>query len=141
MSFLQIRTTKITYMIKRILIIDDDPDEVDILTIAFRQIGIEVDLCHEKNPENAVDMLKSFSPHILFLDYNMPRINGLACLNEIRKVPLSEPVHIVLYSSNISDEVQKKAMELGAIGCIEKAYSVNSLIKKINRLLKVRDPI
>ena len=128
-------------MIKKILIIDDDDDEMDILSIAFRQIGQEVDLRHEKNPENAVDVLRRFSPHILFLDYNMPKINGLVCLNEIRKVKLPEPVHIILYSSNITDEVQKKAVELGAIGCIEKAYSLSSLVRKLNRLLKIRDPI
>ncbi len=128
-------------MIKRILIIDDDDDEMDILTLAFRQIGVEVDLRHEKNPENAVDVLKRFSPHIVFLDYNMPKINGLVCLSDIQKVSLPEPVRIILYSSHITDEVQKKAVELGAIGCIEKAYSVNSLIRKINRLLKVKDPI
>jgi len=71
----------------------------------------------------------------------MPKINGLVCLNEIRKVKLPEPVHIILYSSNITDEVQKKAVELGAIGCIEKAYSLSSLVRKLNRLLKIRDPI
>jgi DNA-binding response OmpR family regulator len=127
-------------MIKRILIIDDDDDEKDFLMVAFRQIGLEVDLRHEKNPENAVDVLRRFSPHILFLDYNMPKINGLVCMNEIRKVSLPEPVRIVLYSSHITDEVQKKATELGAIDCIEKAYNLNSLVRKINRLLKFKDP-
>jgi len=128
-------------MIKRILIIDDDDDEKDFLMIAFRRIGLEVDLRQEKNPENAVDILRKFSPHILFLDYNMPKINGLVCLNEIQQALLPGQVHIILYSSNISDEVQKKAIELGAIGCIEKAYNLNSLVRKINRILKVRDPI
>jgi DNA-binding response OmpR family regulator len=128
-------------MIKRILIIDDDDDEMDILKIAFRQIGLEVDLRHEKNPENAVDVLRRFSPHILFLDYNMPKINGLVCMNEIRKAVLPEPVRIILYSSHITEEVQKKASELGAIGFIEKAYNLNSLVRKINRVLKVKDPI
>jgi len=128
-------------MIKRILIIDDDDDEMDILKIAFRQIGLEVDLRHEKNPENAVDILRQFRPHLLFLDYNMPKINGLVCMNEIRKSPLPEPVSIILYSSHITEEVQKKATELGAIGFIEKAYNLNSLVRKINRVLKVRDPI
>jgi DNA-binding response OmpR family regulator len=128
-------------MIKKILIIDDDDDEMDILSIAFRQIEMEVDLHHEKNPENAIEVLKRFRPNILFLDYNMPKMNGLVCLNEIRKVELPEPVLIILYSSHITEEVQKKAMELGAIGCIEKAYSVNALVRKINKLLKVKDPI
>ena len=62
-------------------------------------------------------------------------------MNEIRKALLPEPVRIVLYSSHITDEVQKKATELGAIGCIEKAYNLNSLVRKINRLLKIKDPI
>ena len=128
-------------MIKRILIIDDDDDEMDILTIAFRQIGQEVDLQHEKNPENAIEVLRRFRPNILFLDYNMPKINGLLCLDAIRKVSLPEPVLIIFYSSHITAEVQAKAIELGAIGCIEKAYNVNSLVRKINRLLKIKDPI
>ncbi len=127
-------------MKKKILIIDDDDDEMEILTIAFRQIEQEVDLHHEKNPENAIEVLEKFRPHILFLDYNMPKMNGLICLDAIRKVSLPEPVRIIFYSSHITEEVHKKAVELGAIGCIEKAFSVNTLVRKINRLLKLKDP-
>jgi len=122
-------------MLIKILLIDDDEDELDILEDAFRQMNIHADCSQEIEPENAIAALNEFRPDYLFLDFNMPKINGLTCLEEIRKVPALKQVRVILYSSNITREIEKKALQLGAIGCIEKTNSLSPLMGRLNKLM------
>jgi PleD family two-component response regulator len=127
-------------MLKKILLIDDDEDEMEVLVNAFKRIGIHAEWEYEKRPENAVTVLKHFHPDLVFIDYNMPKINGLTCVQDIRAVESLEDIRLVLYSSNITEEIQLKANELGAISCIEKTYSIEALVNKIIKLLKIKFP-
>ncbi|MBC7850873.1 MAG: response regulator [Chitinophagaceae bacterium] len=122
-------------MTKQILLIDDDEDEIDILTDAIKQTGKPIQCLYEKDPVLAIARLEHLQPDYIFVDYNMPKINGLECLAEIRKIGVIQKVPVILYSSNITEDVRMKATALGAAACIEKSFSLPSLTRNILKII------
>src|SRR5215216_2802271 len=106
-------------MQKHILLIDDDRDELDILNDALETAGISSVCAWAPGAEQAFRILQDMVPDVIFLDLNMPKINGLACLKEIRKIKRLINIPVILYSTCINEETRKKASDSGASWCIQ----------------------
>lgn len=115
---------------KTCLLIDDDPDDQEIFLIALGKSGKNVK-CNTAN--NAVLGLKQLDenpvniPDFIFMDLNMPGMNGRQCLVEIKSRPFLKHVPVVVYSttSQLSDVHEMKA--LGAADFISKPPSLKLL--------------
>lgn len=66
----------------------------------------------------ALDIFKKCRPQVTFMDYNMPNMNGLDCLAEIRKIDGNAVV--IMCSSEINPEFQNKMLSMGALAVIKK---------------------
>jgi CheY-like chemotaxis protein len=62
-----------------ILLIDDDPDELDIFSEALAEIEKSIVCIQARSARASMNLLKSLLPDYIFLDINMPEINGLKC--------------------------------------------------------------
>jgi CheY-like chemotaxis protein len=122
-------------MRKHVLLIDDDGDEVDIFNEALSALTIPFKCTAVNSPEEAFQLLKDFFPEYIFIDYNMPKIDGLKCLESIKKMPGVENIPCILYSNYIDDEITKKALALGAKACIKKPNMISTLSKRLKELL------
>jgi PleD family two-component response regulator len=126
-------------MTKHVLLIDDDRDEQEDLLEAFKVAGIDCDCSWVSGPEKAYLLLDQVKPDIIFLDLNMPKTNGLSCLHELKKNKKHRHIPVILYSTAITDDIRRKAMEAGALGCIRKGVSAIELAGEISYFLfKVR---
>ena len=68
---------------------DDDPDDREFFTLALRKIDPTIKCVITKVGCEALDFFKeneSFIPDFIFLDFNMPRVNGKECFLELRKI-------------------------------------------------------
>jgi len=126
-------------MHKNFFLIDDDPDELDIFSEALSEVSTACTCVWADSPFNALEMLKTQVPDIIFLDINMPRMDGFECLREIRKMESLSSVPVILYSNGINDEACKKAIRLGASGCVRKAADIPKLSSIIRRVMKKQD--
>jgi CheY-like chemotaxis protein len=126
-------------MHKHFLLIDDDPDELEIFSQALIEVNYSCTCTWADSPVNALDMLKAEIPDIIFLDINMPRMNGFDCLREIKKRENLKKVPVILYSNGINDEACKKAIALGAAGCVRKAADIPKLAAVIRRIIARQD--
>ncbi|MHA4844224.1 response regulator [Flavitalea antarctica] len=126
-------------MHKKFFLIDDDPDELDIFSEALSEVDPSCTCIWADSPFRALEMLKAHTPDIIFLDINMPRMDGFECLREIRKLPNLTNVPVILYSNGINDEACKKAVLLGASGCVRKAADIPKLSSIIRRVMKKQD--
>lgn len=100
-----------------ILAIDNDPIFLKFIENFFSEEGHTVLTAHDGL--SALDVLKSFSPELLFIDYVMPNIDGKVFCQLLRKNPQYKSVYIVLLSA-IAAEEWTDVKNIGADACIAK---------------------
>ena len=114
-------------MKKHILLIDDDVDELKIFMDALHDVPGSFKCTYAANAAQGLDMLKYLHPNYMFVDFNLPVMNGIDLLTEIRKDPKLDEIPVFLYSTTITPQTKVMAMHLGAAGCIEKPSSVGMM--------------
>lgn len=122
-------------MKKHILLIDNDEDELEIFTAALNEVPVPCDCMWVQSAEHAIKLLHNFSPDYIFIDYNMPKIDGLQCLESIKKIDTIKNVPVILYSNYINDENNQKAISLGAYACLKKPGLIRTLVRKLKEIL------
>lgn len=122
-------------MQKMILLIDDDQEEMLILDEALQMAGLPFSCVWANGWDHARQLLKEIMPDYIFIDYNMPRINGIECLELVRRVPGIEKVPIIMYSSEISESTRSQALTRGATNCIQKTASLQMLTKYLLKVM------
>jgi PleD family two-component response regulator len=122
-------------MQKNILLIDDDIDELKIFTDAIKEVPGDFKCVFVSEPEDAMDLLQNFRPDYIFVDFNIPKTNGLEFLSAIKKTKDLREIPVFLYSTSITNEISKMAELLGAAGSIEKTYSIAMLATELKILL------
>jgi DNA-binding NtrC family response regulator len=123
-------------MIREFLLIDDDADELEIICDALLEVDKDIQCAQVKNLAEASEWLASNSPDYVFIDYNMPKTNGLELLTELKRDDKLENSRVVLYSNHITEEMQKNAKQLGAYCCIKKPPLIKALVEALREVLK-----
>lgn len=122
-------------MQKMILLIDDDQEELHILSHALQVAGLPHSCVWAIDVERAEKLLQEILPDYIFIDYNMPKVNGIDCLQQIRRIRGMQDVPMILYSSAIDERIRFLAMSNGASSCIEKPNSVARLVEYLTRIM------
>jgi CheY-like chemotaxis protein len=125
-------------MYKKILLIDDDEDEQFFFMEALKEIDGPIKFFFAANSDEGIRMLEFLSPDIVFIDINMPAINGLECLELIRNNKNVKEVRTIIYSTGVDDNIRDKAKKKGAIACIKKQGSIHDLANMIRSLLLLK---
>jgi CheY-like chemotaxis protein len=122
-------------MQKNILLIDDDIDELKIFTDAVKEVPGNFKCIFVNDTQEALIKLQSFIPDYIFVDFNIPKINGLDFLSAVKKSDNLKKIPVFLYSTSISNEMSRMAELLGAAGSIEKTFSIAMLASELKVLL------
>ncbi len=113
-------------------IIDDDSDDQEIFASAIKKIKKTYRCITANNCSDALKKLKndeSFTPDYIFLDLNMPRLSGKACLEEIKKIPRLKNVPIIIYTTSSYQKDIEETKKLGASHYLIKPSNTNYLTK------------
>ena len=122
-------------MQKLMLLIDDDKEEQEILKAAVEEADPDVSFAWAANAYRAGLFLEQVLPDLIFLDYNMPGINGLELLSVIRAKAKMKHVPVFLYTSALAPALQERARKLGAQGCVEKQPDTRRLVREVKDAL------
>lgn len=126
---------------KKVLLIDDDHDEFDILNSALIECCKEVELIYEKNANAALVRMANDDAdtiaEIVFLDWRMPRVSGKDVLISIRKLSQYQQVPIVIFTGNLDPAHLNEAKELGATFLMEKPFDLSDLYQKLEYLFSL----
>ena len=122
-----------------IMLIDDDIDENEILRHVFDYAGIEHKCTWALSVDHALSMLKYLDPDIIFIDLNMPTMDGLTGITKIRDLASLKDKPLVLYSTTITETVRQEAMRRGATACLQKPDSVVCYKEKILQVLSATE--
>ena len=121
-----------------VLIVDDDEDDRDLFCDAVNIVDPSIGCIIARNGEEALEGLKSrdfHTPDIIFLDLNMPRLNGMQCLRALKNDSLFEHIPVVIYTTSKLKEDKKAAMEAGAADFITKPTTRKALCQAIGAVL------
>lgn len=119
-----------------ILLADDDEGDRLLFTEAFSELNIKTIV---RTVNNGIELLEWLNmknirlPHLLFLDLNMPRKNGIECLKEIRSNKKLKDITIAIYSSSNSEEDINETFRNGANIFITKPADFNTLKQALEK--------
>jgi two-component system alkaline phosphatase synthesis response regulator PhoP len=119
---------------KKILIADDEPDILEILSYNLNKEGYET--MTAKDGDEALHKTKLFKPDLIMLDVMMPNKNGMEVCKALRAQPSYQDTLIVFLTA-LSDETSHiKGLEYGADDFISKPVSPKILVSKVNALFR-----
>lgn len=121
-----------------ILLADDDMDDCMFFKEALEGLPLSTKLSITNDGEQLMQSLlhsTSNIPDILFLDLNMPRINGFACLNEIKNSDVLKSIPVVILSTSYEKRIAEELYKSGAQCYICKPNDFSQLKKVIHQAL------
>ena len=111
--------------------------------MALKNVDESIEYVSANNGVQALKILesdKSFIPDFIFIDVNMPKMNGFICLGEIKKISRLGNSRIIMYSTTADPNSIKKSMDLGAGDFLVKPTRVGILIEKLTTILMGHSP-
>ncbi len=121
-----------------ILLADDDKDDCLLFKEALEELQLQTTLTLVHNGQHLLNLLKKDSDKnfdVLFLDLNMPRINGFECLEEIKRDDKLKSLPVIIFSTSNDLSVADKLYNSGAQHFISKPSNYSILRKIIQEAL------
>lgn len=122
-------------MKKTVLLIDDDRDELVLFREALNHLPGDYNCIWVPSPEEAVGLLGHIVPDYIFIDYNMPKTNGINGIRQIKAARDSGRIPVILYSTSIDERSACEALSLGATMCLEKPNTRKSMVRELEKIL------
>lgn len=123
---------------KKIILIDDDTDELDLMRLAIDQYYGPVACFSFEDPEEALKVILADiqnPPDVIFLDINMPKLTGDMCLQVLRNELGLQGVVIAIMSTTMEPENTLFLIRKGADFALKKPYAVEGYRKVISTVL------
>ena len=128
-------------MPEKILVVDDDPDIFEALTMIFERQGYQ--LISARDGLEGLACLKADKPDLMILDLLMPKMDGFAVLNELREPRWSAFRDMpILILTSVREEASRRryeletGLELRADSYVEKPISPDIILKRVENLIK-----
>jgi two-component system alkaline phosphatase synthesis response regulator PhoP len=118
---------------KKILIVDDEPNIVMSLEYTFKKNNYEVFIA--RDGQEALDIVKTKFPDLIILDIMMPLVDGYATIEQIKKDANLKHTKVILLSAKNKESDIKKGIELGADAYMTKPFSIKQVVDKVKELL------
>jgi two-component system, OmpR family, phosphate regulon response regulator PhoB len=117
-----------------ILIVEDDPDILQLLTYNLQSADFEVVSATDGN--NALTLARQYLPHLVILDLMIPGINGFEVCKELKRGADTRKIPIIMLTAR-GDEVDRVVgLELGADDYVVKPFSPRELVLRIGAVLR-----
>ncbi|MBL7699530.1 MAG: response regulator [Chitinophagaceae bacterium] len=120
---------------RRFFIVDDDTDDQDLFIEAVNEVDSSIECLSASNCEEALDLLKNRKmpmPDMIFLDLNMPRLNGKQCLAELKREAHLRDIPVIIYSTSSEKRDIDETARLGAAHFLTKPNKFEELCKALS---------
>ncbi|WP_339920562.1 response regulator [uncultured Flavobacterium sp.] len=119
---------------KKILIVDDEPNIVMSLEYTFKKNNFEVFIA--RDGQEALDILNKQLPDVIILDVMMPMVDGFATLEEIKKDERLQHCKVIFLSAKNKEKDIEKGLSLGANLYVTKPFSIKKLVEQVQELIQ-----
>ena len=111
----------------RILVVDDEPDAVELLQEFLTAKGYDVIIACDG--EEALRQVKEHRPHLILLDVRMPKLNGMEVLKRVREI--DHEVGVIMVTAVNEEETGREALKMGAFDYITKQLDLQYLERSL----------
>ena len=127
-------------MIKRtllVLLVDDDADDRQFFVEALSEVDPEIKIATSVDGIEALDFLHKLQelPNYIFLDLNMPRMDGFQCLAELKKSTRYAHIPVIIYTTSKQKEEEDEAFRLGASAFFQKPSNFADICKGLSEFI------
>lgn len=118
---------------KTVLLIDDDIQLSQLISITLEMEGINTVLAH--NGHDALELLQTLTPNMILLDIMMPEMDGLSFLQSLRKQVKFALMPVLVMSALDRTDVQDKVFAAGGANFLHKPVQIPVLLEEVKKLL------
>ena len=126
----------------RILLVEDNPDDVELTLKIFRKYTIINQIIVARDGEEALEILfnsrkgvpEKERPDLILLDLKLPKIDGLEVLRQIKSHPRTQPIPVVILTTSKEERDLIKSYQLGVNSYIRKPVNFDNFIEVIRQL-------
>jgi excisionase family DNA binding protein len=119
---------------KKILVVDDDPEIVELFVDVLERDG-RFEVKTASSGYDAGIMTQEFLPELIILDYMLPDINGNVVCQTIRQNPNFEHMKIIIVSGVVNQDEINDLLKAGADEFVKKPFNIEKLIERVCELL------
>jgi len=118
---------------RAVLIVDDDPFIRKLIVTTLEGVS-EFELHEARDGEEAVQRARRERPRLVFLDIDMPRLDGIEACRQMRAEPALRDAKIVMLTATAEDSARVRAQEAGADYFLTKPFSPLELLRLVAEL-------
>lgn len=126
---------------KIILLVEDNPDDVELALLALQANGLENETVVARDGQEALDYLQSLGsapcegrPEVMLLDLKLPRLDGFELLKRVRANPATRYLPVVILSSSREERDLATCYELGANSYIQKSLDFSRFSDSVRQI-------
>ncbi len=119
---------------QKILIVDDEPDMLELIEFHLRKEGYQVFTAN--NGEEAIVQAKAIMPELIILDIMMPRMDGIEACRQLRALPEFKNTFMVFLTARSEEYSEISGFNVGADDYIAKPIKPRALVSRINAILR-----
>jgi len=121
-------------MLKRILVLDDNQDILDIVheTLAYEQFEVQ----STTNAGDVIPLAEELIPDLIILDYRVAGTNGGEVCRKIKSHPKLGDIPVIIFSAYINRD--NELLSYGCDAVINKPFDLTELVEKVNSLIALK---
>jgi diguanylate cyclase (GGDEF)-like protein len=120
----------------KILVVDDVPVNVQLLTTYLSSVGYEV--VTARDGQEALDQVAATLPDLILLDVMMPKLNGFEVCERLKSDPVTRVIPVIMVTALNEIEDKIKATESGADDFVSKPFNKLELLTRVKSLLRIK---
>ena len=120
-------------MSKTILIADDDPEILRVLTLEFKNAGYDV--ITARSGSEALELMGRNRPDFMVLDNQMPEGDGVSVISRMKSVVGHAAIPVIILTAHDSTALRQKAMRLNARAVFAKPFPPSAVLKEIQGII------
>ncbi len=118
---------------KTVLIVDDSASLRQLVSITLKGAGYEVlEAC---DGSDALRQLKGQKVHLMISDVNMPNMDGISFVREVKKNPAYKFTPVIMLTTEVAEEKKRLGQEAGARAWVVKPFQPQQMLAAVSKLL------
>lgn len=124
---------------EKFFLIEDDMDDQEIFLMALKAVNKDIECVIANDGIEGLRMLRDdtlYIPDYIFIDVNIPKMNGMQCLPEVKKIRHLKDAELIMFSTSSDPKNIEESKKLGANQFMIKPSSLHELVDALTLLIK-----